>query len=182
MHTHADKIQENKSHSVANAVSQKHIGGESAFQFVDNRPEAIAQRKLQDIAINSHQVMRLKAMQEMVNSTPQHTIQRRLIIGGTKITQDSVPIHGLPSVVNDVYRQMLSNGQVTGDAALLADLQANEDAIKRQLTKWTENNPGSGGASAKSHPDFGRKQQNRSYTNLYDLARALLGWVQSQCH
>jgi hypothetical protein len=42
MKTHADKTQENKSQSVANAVSQKQSSGESTFQFVDNRLEAIA--------------------------------------------------------------------------------------------------------------------------------------------
>lgn len=52
MNTHADKTQENKNQSVANAVSQMKRGGESTFQFVDNRPEAAAQRKLQEMADN----------------------------------------------------------------------------------------------------------------------------------
>jgi hypothetical protein len=67
MNTHADKIQKNKSLSVANAVSQKQSGGESEFQFVDNRPEAIAQRKLQEMASNSPQVLQLKAFQKTAN-------------------------------------------------------------------------------------------------------------------
>ncbi len=50
MNTHVDKTQENKSQSVANTVSQKQSGSESAFQFVDNRPETVAQRKLQQLA------------------------------------------------------------------------------------------------------------------------------------
>ncbi|HWZ23510.1 MAG TPA: hypothetical protein VNW06_12695, partial [Cytophagaceae bacterium] len=49
MNTHVDKIQENKSKSVANEVSQRKLV-QNNFQFVDNRPEAIAQRKLQEIA------------------------------------------------------------------------------------------------------------------------------------
>ncbi len=52
MNTHADKTQENKSQSVANELSQKQGSGESTFQFVDNRPEAVAQRKLQEMANN----------------------------------------------------------------------------------------------------------------------------------
>ena len=51
MNTHADKTQENKSQSVTTAFAQKQKGGAS-FQFVDNRPEAIAQRKLQEVANN----------------------------------------------------------------------------------------------------------------------------------
>jgi hypothetical protein len=71
MNTHVDKTQENKSQAVTNAISQKQIGGESTFQFVDNRPETIAQRKLQEMANNSPQVSQLKAFQEMANNSPQ---------------------------------------------------------------------------------------------------------------
>ena len=48
MNTYADKRREDKSQSVANAVSQKSNGNGATFKFVDNRPEAVAQRKLQD--------------------------------------------------------------------------------------------------------------------------------------
>jgi len=70
MNTHADKTKENKSQSVANAFSQK-SSGESTFQFVDNRPEAVAQRKLQEMANNSPQAMRMRAFQEMANNSRQ---------------------------------------------------------------------------------------------------------------
>lgn len=56
MNTHANKTQEYKSQSVANTVSQK-SGGKSTFQFVDNRPEAVAQKKLQESA-NKHLLQR----------------------------------------------------------------------------------------------------------------------------
>jgi len=53
MNTHADKIDANKSQSVSNGESQLKRGGESTFQFLDNRPEAIAQMKLQEMGNNS---------------------------------------------------------------------------------------------------------------------------------
>lgn len=53
MHSHTEKTQENKSQSVANAVSKRQGSSESSFKFVDNRPEAIVQRKLQKVANNS---------------------------------------------------------------------------------------------------------------------------------
>lgn len=56
MNTYADKTQKNKSQSMADAVSHKKSGSEPSFQFVDNRPEAIAQRKLKEMANNSPQV------------------------------------------------------------------------------------------------------------------------------
>jgi hypothetical protein len=71
MNTYADKTQENKSQSVSNETSKKQGGGESTFQFVDNRPEAIVPRKLQEMANNSPQVSQLKAFQDMANNSPQ---------------------------------------------------------------------------------------------------------------
>jgi hypothetical protein len=71
MNTHADKTQENKSQTVSTADSQMQSGGESTFQFVDNRPEAIAQRKLQEMANNSPQVSQLRVFQDMANKSPQ---------------------------------------------------------------------------------------------------------------
>jgi hypothetical protein len=73
MKTHAVKKQENKSPSVTNSVTQKKSGAESTFQFVDNRPEAIVQRKLQEIANNSPQTKQAAKLQAMANTyTAQH--------------------------------------------------------------------------------------------------------------
>lgn len=71
MTTHADKSQENKSQSVADAVSQRKSGGKSVFQFVDNRSKTIAQRKLQELANESPQVRQLSAYQDMANNSLQ---------------------------------------------------------------------------------------------------------------
>ncbi len=53
MSTHSQKTAENKNQSVSAAGAQMQSGVESTFQFVDNRPEAVAQRKLQEMANNS---------------------------------------------------------------------------------------------------------------------------------
>lgn len=84
MNTHADKTKENKSHAVANVVSQKQSGGESTFQFVDNRPEAVAQRKLQDMVYNSPQVKKLRAFQVMANNSPQ---AKQAVDGNSEVVQ-----------------------------------------------------------------------------------------------
>ncbi|MBI3217898.1 MAG: hypothetical protein HYZ44_00130 [Bacteroidetes bacterium] len=68
MSIHADKTQENKIQSVANPVSQKQSIGESTFQFVDNRPEAAAQRKLQEMANNRPQVSQQRAYKNIANN------------------------------------------------------------------------------------------------------------------
>lgn len=71
MNTHTDKAQENKSQSVSNSLTQKEGGSESTFQFADNRPEAIAQRKMQELANTSSQVSQLRAFQAMADNSPQ---------------------------------------------------------------------------------------------------------------
>lgn len=70
MNIHVDKNQENKRQSEANSVSLKLGVSESTFQFVDNRPEAVAQRKLQEMVNNSPQARQLRAFQEMANNSP----------------------------------------------------------------------------------------------------------------
>ena len=80
MNTYADKTQKEKSQSVANSVSQKKNNSESAFSFVDNRPESIAQRKLQEVANNSPRVSQLRAVQGIANNhsvNKMYTVQKK---------------------------------------------------------------------------------------------------------
>lgn len=67
MNTHTYKSQENKSQSVSAATPQLQSSSESTFQFVDNRPEVVAQRKLQELANNSPQVKQAAQLQAMAN-------------------------------------------------------------------------------------------------------------------
>ncbi len=78
MNTHADKTLINKSQTVTNRLPKLQSKSESTFQFVDNRPEAIAQRKLQEAISNSPRVQQLKAYHEMANNSPQVSQLRAL--------------------------------------------------------------------------------------------------------
>ena len=55
MGSQSDKEQKKRNQSFANANSLKNGDVQSAYQFDDNRPEAIAQRKLQQQAVSRHQ-------------------------------------------------------------------------------------------------------------------------------
>ena len=68
MYAQVEKPKENKSKAVANAVSQKKSGDKPAFQFVDNRSEAVAQRKLKEMVNNSPQNQLLAQFQKMANN------------------------------------------------------------------------------------------------------------------
>lgn len=71
MPIHLDQSQEKESPSLANQSSTESSTNEHTFQLADNRPEAIAQRKLQAVMHNSAQVKQLHAFQEMANNSPQ---------------------------------------------------------------------------------------------------------------
>ncbi len=65
MNSHADKRSQNKNQPVANLKRQS--GGEPVFRSIDNRPETIAQKKLQETINNSANVKQLKVFQAMAD-------------------------------------------------------------------------------------------------------------------
>ncbi|MDW3209401.1 MAG: DUF4157 domain-containing protein [Reichenbachiella sp.] len=74
MNTYADNTKENKRQSVPAADSKvKHVR-EPTFQFTDNRPEAVAQRKLQEIAKNK--VTQFQATTDNQSSRQRQPIQK----------------------------------------------------------------------------------------------------------
>lgn len=80
MNTHADKTQKNKSQSAAHEVSKKQSIGGSTFQFVDNRPEIVAQRKLQEmtnISPQAKQAAQLQVMADNYSVQQQQPIQNK---------------------------------------------------------------------------------------------------------
>ena len=80
MNTHADKTQENKKQSVANSITPKQGSSGSTFQFVDNRPEAVVQKKLQALVYNSpqaKQAAQLQAIADNHSAKQQPLIQKK---------------------------------------------------------------------------------------------------------
>ncbi len=71
MNTHIDKKKERTSKSATNDLSLTDKREGSTLQFVDHKPAAIAQRKIQEMANNSSRAIQLKALQEIANSSPQ---------------------------------------------------------------------------------------------------------------
>lgn len=65
MYVQVEKTKKKKSRAVTNSVGRKKSRAKQGFGFVDNRPEAIQMRKLQELAKNSPQVAQLKKLQRM---------------------------------------------------------------------------------------------------------------------
>ena len=92
------------------------VSGEPTFQFVDNRPEAVAQRKLQEMANNSPRVSQLKIFQDMANNSPQ----------ANKIAQ---------------FQAMANNRPLSKQTAQLQTMVNNQSAQQQPIQK-KENNTG----------------------------------------
>lgn len=71
MHAKVEKPKKNKKQSASNVHSQKQGMLESTFQFVDNKPEVVTQRKLTEMAKNGPRASQLKAYQEITHTRPQ---------------------------------------------------------------------------------------------------------------
>lgn len=65
MYEQVDKVKGNKNISSTNSIAQKKSNRKQGFEFVDNRSEAITQRKLQEVTDNNLKLNQLKAVQKM---------------------------------------------------------------------------------------------------------------------
>jgi len=68
MYTQVEKSKENNNRAVANSVSQKKNNLKQGFGFVDNRPEAVAQRKMKKMADN-YSAQQQQSVQKKENNT-----------------------------------------------------------------------------------------------------------------
>lgn len=71
MNSHSEKNIANRSHSSEYNAKNAQNNTASTFKFEDNRKQAVAQIKMQEIANNSEQVSQLSAFQEMAIISPQ---------------------------------------------------------------------------------------------------------------
>lgn len=76
MSAHSYGSQDNKTHSVARGDAQKRSGETAPFQFTNNRSDAVAQRRLQEMANNSPRMTQLKALQQMMRQRQAHEAPR----------------------------------------------------------------------------------------------------------
>ena len=89
MDTYANEIQKKATASFAGKAKS---GGESTTQFIDNRPENIAQLKLQRMVDNSPQVQQTVQMQTMVDNSPQvqRTMQMQAMADNSPQVQQTI--------------------------------------------------------------------------------------------
>ena len=145
MTTHADKTQEDKSQYFSNGKSNTQTSDEQTFQFVDNRMEAVAQRKFQEMANNSAHVSQLKALNEMANNSSyvMKANQLNLVVDNHSAQQDH-PIQkkenntGLPDNlkigIENLSGMSLDDVKVHRNSDKPAQLQAHASVSYTHLT------------------------------------------------
>jgi hypothetical protein len=102
MNTHTDPVPKDKNRSVANSLSEPQGGNQGNFKFIDNRPEAIAQRKLQEIANHRPRINSVKpARQSMV--------QRKVMIGKTEYQKKPEDGDKIAAAVSDEFVRYYAN-------------------------------------------------------------------------
>ena len=72
MNSRNNKIKKTKNQSADHKTLQKKGSDKSIYQQIDNRPQAIAQRKLQAMTDNRQKFKQLKAIQEMADKSSSH--------------------------------------------------------------------------------------------------------------
>ena len=117
MNTHVDKTHVNKSQLVSNGETQVKRDGQSTSHFSDNKPEAIAQRKLQEMANSSPEIVQRRKLQEMGNNSP-HFSQLRAL------------------------QEMANNSPQVKQMAQLQAMANNHSAQQHQPIQKKENNTG----------------------------------------
>lgn len=188
MSVHADKTQHNKSRSVDSDVSQSKGSGESAVQFVDNRPETKQLIQLQELANQPRKAMKMHRVSDNDTVQQSDSLQRKEVNHDTsnsfdaiQLLKDSevtakVSVNGI-SKKNAIYRRKnrpaYADGQVeavweaskNGDGKVICPNTGKElswDKSQSRATQW----------------HMGHKT-GHEYNSLWeDLATCVLTWDQ----
>lgn len=154
MNTHADKTLENKSQAVVNGLPKQQSSGNSTFQFADNRPEAIAQRKLQEMASNSLQVKQFKVYQAMVDNFIAQAIER-------KENLEEETLQGKFETIKQVEEEELLQAKFA--TAKREEEKPNNTGLPNQLKAGIENLSGMSMDHVKVHYNSDKPAQLQAY-------------------
>jgi hypothetical protein len=178
MNTHADKGQENKSQAVSNGLTQKEGSKDSAYQFADNRPEAIAQRMMQDMANSSSQVSQLRVFQEMADKSPQvkkadqQAIQKKGSNPGQQKTDNNSPQEKDPAKLkrSEIMRQKLEAGSEEDETSSIswADY-AKQLTEEEEEEEWDDINLSDSAEILPSMKEFARQTDAGFFARRDDL-------------
>lgn len=128
MYEQVEKPKENKSRAVANSVGLKKSNGRQGFGFVDNRPESIAQRKMQTLADNSIS----QPIQKKENKTGSFESLRSVQLN----TINNFPMDEIDVVQRVIATIGYDPTQVNNDNPVVADQHASVQRSLALLKMW----------------------------------------------
>jgi len=139
MSTHADKAREDRSNAAANNKSESRRNGGAAFEFVDNRPSALAQRKLQAAMNRGPQGQGWVQLQAMIDKSPHQVAQRKQLERFSGLTaerqvglgEDKLQMSAEPAVAQ--RQRMEDTEQPQGKVE-----PASQNIIQRHPLHWQE--------------------------------------------
>lgn len=156
MNVRLEKTKANKITSVASNFSEKQSSGMSTSQFLNNRPDAIAQRKLQDTANNSHQVKQLRALQKVAGNSLQPKQSSRPIL---QRQIDGVVQQELPK---NIYELAITYNQLDEETTV-SDRIGSLSQVEHAVYAWL---------TANKAPDMNEVQGSAAVRNLMDTTKA----------
>ncbi len=133
MYEQVEKPKENKSQAVANSVAQKKSNARQGFGFVDNRPEAAAQRKLQEMVNNSPRMLQLKAFQEIKSASlklPNEGVLQRAIAPNYELRPGSVVVEDYGFVSEYINGDAAGNFGWIGVEKYKAGVKVGDDVLE----------------------------------------------------
>ena len=132
MTSHAIKAQENKNQSISNGEPQVKSNGESTFQLIDNRPEAVAQKRLQAMLNNSPRAMQAKAHQKMANESGDQAVKSTALRTTALLQRTNNAAPSFPV-------QRIGTDELKGRGMGMETLA--QDAPERGVNLWVATNP-----------------------------------------
>jgi hypothetical protein len=112
---YTDKTTGNKSNAAANNVASHQVTVDEFLQLEDNRPETVAQKKIQEAANNSINTKQLKAVKSLANNSEQvkqlRTLQAKT---GTKVLQKKELNKPVVQRTPDMWKNSVFITRVTG--------------------------------------------------------------------
>ena len=114
MYAQVEKAKQNKGSAIVNSIAQDKCNVNQCFELVDNRPEAIAQRKLQEISSNCPQDTQPRAYQNIANNSSQakQAAQLQTMANKNSAQQQQMKGHVWPTAQAPIQLRMYKESEL----------------------------------------------------------------------
>lgn len=119
MYEQVAKSKESKGEAIANSMAQKKGNDIQGFGFVDNRPEAVTQRRLQERVENNPRMMHLKAVQRKESRTNLQDVNSSYVRSAKITVENNASTNTSVGVSQRIQADVSQNGRVRGSSPVI---------------------------------------------------------------